>query len=358
MAADNNLDPFAVKDILAMETVGSDSDIDIIVYLDRVIGSKPEYPVVLWITNDTSDNIISPVIREYKEQNSCAPDVLREFLLWSCKEFPSKRFGLILWSHGTGWLPAGFEITPLSFGYDVSDGKNEMEIPDLASALKDMYFDFIAFDACSMADIEVAFKLRNKTDWLVASQTEILSGGYPYHDILNTLKQNLSEKTDKILSRIALDFFNYYNSKPYNYQRSASVAVINMKETDNLAKSVSNFISDTLSKTDSSNLINIASNVQRVSLNPDFMDIQFDLLDWINIIEQTYGVIDSYSNVLKSFRNTVIWQTNTEKFLDSLSLSNLKGLNVWIPVYTNTALREHYAQYQWSIVSGMELLFD
>jgi len=65
--------------------------------------------------------------------------------------YPAQEYGLILWSHGTSWLPAGSSLR--SFGEDSGE---QMNIPDLAENLP-IKFDFILFDACLMVSVEVVY---------------------------------------------------------------------------------------------------------------------------------------------------------------------------------------------------------
>ena len=47
-----------------------------------------------------------------------------------------------------------------------------MEITDFAMALPDHLFEFIIFEACNMAGIEVAYELRNKAAYIMASSAQ------------------------------------------------------------------------------------------------------------------------------------------------------------------------------------------
>ena len=43
--------------------------------------------------------------------------------------YPADSYGLVLWSHGTAWLPSDYQNKLKAFG---QDGNNWMEIDDLA----------------------------------------------------------------------------------------------------------------------------------------------------------------------------------------------------------------------------------
>ncbi len=94
---------------------------------------------------------------------------------------PAHDYGLVLWSHAAGWantLPkSSTDRRPRYFGIDYSA---TMPIDSLADALPANVFSFIYADACYMGGIEVAYELRNKTHYLIASPAEIPYDGMPY----------------------------------------------------------------------------------------------------------------------------------------------------------------------------------
>lgn len=230
MIADNNLDSFTTADINEMESALPTSNVQVVVYVDRAVGSVPEAPVCLRIVGDRSKEIVSELVRTYIEQDSCDDKVLAEFIGWAKSTYPARRYGLVLWSHGTGWIPA-----KRSFGEDASAGQSEMEISDLATALPDHGFAFITFDACLMGDVETAYALRNKAKYLIASQTEVQNDGFPYRRVVLRLTGRSNRET---VQGIAEDYFNYYATNEFSALRSASVAVVDLSAMDATARSV------------------------------------------------------------------------------------------------------------------------
>ena len=62
-----------------------------------------------------------------------------------------------------------------------ADGNRYMNISDLVTILSAdavPHFDFVLFDACFMQSIEVAYALRNFTDYYIGSPTEIPGPGH------------------------------------------------------------------------------------------------------------------------------------------------------------------------------------
>ncbi|MDE6272096.1 MAG: hypothetical protein K2M31_03715 [Muribaculaceae bacterium] len=124
--------------------------------------------------------------------------------------------GLILWSHSTAWAAApGTVLSRGSVPSNISESSNTTEypadenigkmtpeeirwwgqdiyegtayycnLPQLASAVPDDFFDFIWFDCCYMSSIEVIYEMKEKADMFVAYPTEVLAEGAPYDVVL------------------------------------------------------------------------------------------------------------------------------------------------------------------------------
>lgn len=117
------------------------------------------------------------ILREYEDSNSADADVFKGVLQEVVEQYPAPSYGLVLFSHASGWMPEGTWNNP-SLRSVIIDGSHEMEIPDLASVIPDGMFDHIIFEACFMAGVEVAYELKEKTKYIVASSAEIVSPGF------------------------------------------------------------------------------------------------------------------------------------------------------------------------------------
>lgn len=109
---------------------------------------------------------------------------------------PSEAYSLILGCHGVGWLPvnkSNGKMMPIFkqqkketsltryFGHDI-DGDYQTDVTTFAAGIKSagMKMKFILFDVCYMSNIETAYDLKDVTDYLIASPTEIMKYGMPY----------------------------------------------------------------------------------------------------------------------------------------------------------------------------------
>ena len=166
LASDNNLYRFALQNLNDMKSAMEGLDGNLLVYIDEANGTSR----LSKIESDGTER----VIETYGKENSASAAVLRRVVDRVLTLYPAESYGLILWSHGMGWIPAGIEETGTSsglccprdteaypvtkhFGADTENGSSvHMEIPDLVAALPDdLTFDFILFDMCSTRNTKI-----------------------------------------------------------------------------------------------------------------------------------------------------------------------------------------------------------
>lgn len=127
------------------------------------------------------------ILKEYDNaQTSVSPDRMLQVIADFKSYAPADRFGLILWSHATGWIQTTPDVSingaePMWVGED--RGKF-MNVTTLAQVLNGKGFDYIYFDCCHMASVEALYELRNVTDKFVGSCAELPADGMPYYETL------------------------------------------------------------------------------------------------------------------------------------------------------------------------------
>jgi hypothetical protein len=358
MVADNNLDYYGVANVKKMEQgMPENTRGNIFVYIDRNMNGKPSHPYLLQIHRDTVGGAVtSGILQAYKEQNSCDPQHLRQVIEdvgQYCGEQNSVLSTLVLWSHGTGWLPEGsaFEeneqaASPLSIGLD-NTGDNshteeygkEMDIKDLATALRGLHFELLIMDACFMGAVEVAYELRNSFEYMILSPSEILSTGFPYMDIASDLV------SDEVKAEaIAEKFFSYYN-RQQNALQSATVAVVEVKHLENLAvKMRSAYQKYAAGITDTSPTpINFIAQYDRTLSNYFF--------DFRQLLAYTFtDTQEGYSDILAAWSSAVPYYKHTEKMFSTLDLSQTGGLSIYLPSHyeERASLHGYYKTLEWA----------
>ncbi|HJQ37355.1 MAG TPA: clostripain-related cysteine peptidase [Thermoanaerobaculia bacterium] len=86
----------------------------------------------------------------------------------------------------------------LAVSFDVSAG-DALDNQELEQGLHDALgsegpFDILAFDACLMCLVEIGYQLRLCAKYMVASQEDLTSGGWPYTEVLNSLGSGIAPR--------------------------------------------------------------------------------------------------------------------------------------------------------------------
>ncbi len=221
IVADNSLYSYAKLDLTEMEEgyakLDDTDNNNLLVYIDDY-----STPRLLRIKKE-DDEVVVDTLYSYAEQNSLDVDIMSGVINQALTAYEADSYGLVLWSHGNGWLPGTDqdEETTKAFGEDLdnnpsSDG-TQMDILDLKTALEACpKFNFILFDACDMQGIEVAYELRNCASYFIASPGEIPAYGAPYDDVVPAFYAGADASAEA--DSVAHAYFNDYKE---NYSYSA-----------------------------------------------------------------------------------------------------------------------------------------
>ena len=106
------------------------------------------------------------------------------------KYAPANRYAMIVGCHGMGWIPSStvFNRNTLRY-FGGLEKEYKIDIDDFATSIKaaGMKMQFIMFDDCYMSSMEVAYDLKDVTDYIIASTSEVMAYGMPYQNIYQHL---------------------------------------------------------------------------------------------------------------------------------------------------------------------------
>ena len=359
---------FANKNIEWMQhSLGSGMDnAALVVYVDKA-GLKP---CLLNVRRGrTRRDLGLDTLKIYNEMNSADPDVLRLVIDEVKQLYPCNSYGLVLWSHGTGWIPQSHlkntelgwsapkrgdgDDMPRNLEFDFDGGTKAilvdrtwqggvasdtwMDISDLAGALHDHEFDYIAFDACYMANVEVLYALRNKTDYIISSGIEIWGDGFPYFSLTRDL-------INKNLVKVCESYYQYYSSD--YYEPMAGISLVRTSGLDSLARCFRKIVSgnDSIGHMADS----VASKIQSYDWFKNHLF--YDLEDFVDKLDTEY---------LSEFRlqldECVMYKNHTPEIFPHTSakrreLKEYCGMSVFIPLdrFGDMGLNDAYRETEWS----------
>ena len=172
MALDNDLrGEFSSR--LAALRAGWRPGMELWVYADTPSGAT------LGRMEPTSGGAELRTVESYGAENSASGATLERVLRTVWERSPATGYGLLFFSHATGWLPEGGLQAPLVSRSIGLDQGSEMSLDAFVSAIPSgMPLDYVIFEACLMAGAEVALALAGHTDWVLASSAEVVEPGF------------------------------------------------------------------------------------------------------------------------------------------------------------------------------------
>lgn len=230
----------------------------------------------------------------------------------------SKRYGLILGSHGTSWLPKSGQTR--SFG---QKGHLVFDIEELERVIPKGVFEFILFDACYMGGVEVAYQLRETAPWILFYPGEILIKGLPYEQAL----VGLTTPKEVNLKAAASALFEYYANSNFPYISYSIVNTKYMEELANICKEISQGKEETF--------FNLAiNNIQIIErLHSDY-NMLFDFED----VFRQLATPEQYTRFQTALNHVVVDKNCTEKLFygagevyGAFPIKRYSGLSVFLP---------------------------
>ena len=304
-------------------------------------------PCLVRFSKDSKFAVIKDTLFRYSSQSSSTdPAVLQAVLRQVKEEFPAEEYGLIMSSHGTGWLPdnymsrAGraYSIDPYAhlvrtFGADLNGPG--MEVTDLKNAIP-YHLTFLMFDCCFMGGIEVAYELREKADYIIGSPAEILIKGFPFDKIMRPLFESAQD-----VAKVCEEYYDFYN----NYtNRAATISLFKSSEMEALATVCSQIFENNRAKIRAVNR-NTIQQYYRTGRPERYF---WDLGDFIESIA-TGSEYNTFQSVLE---RAIPVKYNTSEFLN-LVIRTYSGASTYIPAATPESVEAMYKGLEWNIDSGM-----
>lgn len=349
MAADNSLSSYGYENINLMLKGMKNNCGRLVIYFD----AANEEPRLLTIKGAMKP--VLDTLKTYKEENSASTEVFGRVIKDVRELYPSESYGLILWSHGMGWLPPNFsfprnyytlpllrDMPPTKYFAEDKhcgdkSGSEYIEIEDLAAAITDK-FSFILFDACFMSSVEVLYGLKEKATYIISSPAEVIANGFPYDKIAPYL---WGGKNDMI--RVCKEFFEFYRNHPNGRDWcSATVALIETGELDSLAANVRTILEQ--------EIIPLAAQqmpaVWRYPLSQYYLpDVFYDLGDYIRAV----ATEEQYTLFSEQLEKTVVYKASTPTFFGyNIPEDKFSGISIYIPQEKWETMNKVYAELSWA----------
>lgn len=239
--ADTNLEPFMVADVNEIGAVGSNENLHVREFMDRSAeyGDDELLDQGAWVgarVLDIGEGGTTELVEDLGDVNSADPELLATFIAEGIEAHRAGHYALVISDHGASWPGIGPDE---GSDYDVLD---LAEITDaISSGLEQAgvdKLDLLGFDACLMANYEVASAVASLADRLVASQELEPGHGWDY-GALQLLADDPNATADELGSEILAGFEG--QAQEQGTQEQITLAMIDLTRMDAVDEAVTDF---------------------------------------------------------------------------------------------------------------------
>lgn len=250
IAAHNSLEAFGKASLAQVIGVGSTPEVVHGVLFDGAGGAER------YIVGDPGKVLVA----QHTPDFDCGdPDNLVKTAQWLFQAYPAERYGLVLWSHGTGWRPEEIEALskaaypkraagedaersaapgsrvvfrtslakllqpelPAERAVLFDDGSGHsldtLELEQVLAGIQEVTgkaLDVLGMDACLMANLELAYQIRQHVGCLVASEEPVPGSSWPYDLIYAELQSKPHMDGRALAGCFARQYLEYYTAHP------------------------------------------------------------------------------------------------------------------------------------------------
>lgn len=238
--------------------------------LDQIVGVGSSKEVAQAVLFDGANGAVRCIVgspgkvrtqEQLADFDSGDPRRLIETAQWAFSQCPAENYALVLWSHGSGWMPHEIEtVSQEVHGASPAAARESIErsgMPgsrvlfrsSLAGMLKPksaaeraILFDdgsghsldtlelgrvlaeikagigrpieFLGMDACLMANLEVAYQIRNAVRFMAASEELVPGHSWPYDVVYADLRSHPEMDGAELSRRVVAHYTDHYTSAP------------------------------------------------------------------------------------------------------------------------------------------------
>ncbi len=322
--------------------------------------NTPNAPVLMRIYRGPDGKPVTDTLKVYEDMELSASGASVRRVLDDVRTlFPARRYGMLVSSHGTGWLPPNYsynseasrqtrrralaqpahpwpETKAIGNQY-VGSSSNITWIPleEFAKAIP-MHLDYLILDTCLSGAVEVAYELKDVCDRLVVSPAEILTAGMVY----STLSWDMFAGKDPDLRTYCQEYYDYYDSQSGSY-RSGTISLVDCTRLDALADAFGAIVEAHRAALANPSLLN---SVQRYYYGSTPLRFFYDLGD---LCDQLGASPAELAQLRAALAAAVPFHAETPTFFD-LRLERCQGLSVYIPEAGRPQLNDYYRQLAWN----------
>ena len=324
--------------------------------------------------NATTKSVDRVPLKEYEGASYASAEGIADILNEVKTQASALNYALIVGAHGCGWTyasdwskypdyarpsvtrpsdsalngysAAGYSATGISsfsgiqFGPDpnapltrffgsVSLAENAMDISTLAEGIREsgLKMQYILFDACYMSNIETAYELKDVTNYMIASGSEIMAAGLPYRSMWSYLNSPTPNYSGIVSTSV-----NFYKNSSAPF---CNLAAIDCRQVEKLA--------GVMKDINAENQLQASVNLDSIQHLDGFRpNLFYDLETYVDSLHPSGYLLDQFKSQLKL---TIKASDHTDEAYtciyssDSFKIKNYCGITISDPSQHSVAIK-------------------
>lgn len=218
------------------------------------------------------------------------------------------KYAMLVGCHGNGWLPPMDNVARAKTRWFGGPGY-AISIADFAQGIQQagIKLEYLVFDDCYLSCAEVAYDLRDATNTLIASTSEVMAAGMPYAKVFQYLAAPQPN-----FGQLVNDYIAYYQSTATPY---ATIGVINTQYIQPMAQ--------LMRQVNATSTWNTANNYQLQDLDGSYFSptVYFDFGSYARALFGSNLAL--YSQYQALMAQLVPYKGNTEKIYNASGTKTL-----------------------------------
>ena len=309
--------------------------------------------------NATTKSVDRVPLKEYEGASYASAEGIADIMNEVKTKASALNYALIVGVHGCGWTyasdwsrypyyarpsvtrPRDNNFSGIQFGPDpnapltrffgsVSLAENAMDISTLAEGIREsgLKMQYILFDACYMSNIETAYELKDVTNYMIASGSEIMAAGLPYRSMWSYLNSPTPNYSGIVSTSV--NFYKNNSSAPF-----CNLAAIDCRQVEKLAS----VMKDINAEYQLSASVSLDSIQHLDGFRPNLF---YDLETYVDSLRPSGYLLDQFKSQLKL---TIKASDHTDEAYtciyssDSFKIKNYCGITISDPSQHSVAIK-------------------
>ena len=211
----------------------------------------------------------------------------------------------------------------------VSLAENAMDISTLAEGIREsgLKMQYILFDACYMSNIETAYELKDVTNYMIASGSEIMAAGLPYRSMWSYLNSPTPNYSGIVSTSV-----NFYKNSSAPF---CNLAAIDCRQVEKLAS----VMKDINAEYQLSASVSLDSIQHLDGFRPNLF---YDLETYVDSLRPSGYLLDQFKNQLKLTIKASDYTEEAYTYIfspDYIKIKNYCGITISDPSQHSVAIK-------------------